>query len=167
MAYLTDFRKYFFYSLFRSNLLKLMINKNKEAEIEEVIQELSQRYPEQEVRSQAKAQGKLIDNIMSFSNLTSASMLIAGVIAWQIGILFDVVWLNDWIVPILLSSVVYLAIPDKIKTGNWFYAVFIFSLAMSFILDYTIQVSHFYTLLAAQLIVERVSRRMRSRSQHR
>lgn len=140
-----------------------MINKNKEAEIEEVIQDLSQRYPEHEVRNQAKAQGRFIDSIYTVGNIISASMLIAGVVAWQIGILFDVAWLNDWMVPILLSSVVYLAIPDRIKTGNWFYAVFIFSLAMSFVFNYTIHVSHFYTLLAAQLIVERVSHRMRSR----
>ncbi len=143
-----------------------MINKNKEAEIEEVIQELSQRYPEKEVRNQAKAQGKYIDNIMTIGNIISASMLIAGVIAWQIGILFDVAWLNEWMVPIVFSSVVYLAIPDRIKTGNWFYAVFLFSLLMSVVLGHTYQVSHFYTLLVAELIVERVSHRMRSRSQH-
>lgn len=140
-----------------------MLNKNKEAEIEEVIQELSRRHPEQEVRNQAKAQGKLVNNIMTIGNVISASMLIAGVIAWQIGILFDVAWLNEWMVPIVFSSVVYLAIPDKIKSGNWFYAVFIFSLAMSIVLGHTYQVSHFYTLLAAELIVERVSQRMRSR----
>lgn len=140
------------------------MNKMKnETDIENVVQELSRKYPEQEIRNQAKVQGRLIDSINTIGNIISASMLIAGVIAWQVGILFDVAWLNEWMVPIVFSSVVYLAIPERVKEGNWFYAVFIFSLVMSVAFGNTYQVSHFYTLLSAELIVERVSTRMRRR----
>ena len=140
------------------------MNKMKnETDNENVVQELSRKSPEQNVNKHSKPQGKRNEGISTFGNIISASMLIAGVIAWQVGILFDVAWLNEWMVPIVFSSVVYLAIPERVKEGNWFYAVFIFSLVMSVAFGNTYQVSHFYTLLAAELIVERVSTRMRRR----